>query len=435
MRPNLQITVATLLLAALPWSTPARSEIDMAATKAGAAIIEAGRKVAVVGDCIACHTAAGGKPFAGGLPMETPIGSIYSTNITPDPVTGIGGYTYEEFAAALRRGVAKDGHRLYPAMPYPSYARIDEADMRALYAYFMEGVDAVDQPNRASDIPWPLSIRWPLALWSNIFVTTSGFAPVESRDAQWNRGGYLVEGLGHCGSCHTPRGIAFQERALSSTEGPQFLAGGVIDGWFAKSLRSDSGTGLGDWSEDDIVQFLKTGRTHRTAAFGGMTEVVTHSTQFMQEDDLRAMALYLRSLPPAEVSIQAIKTGDDTFATLRKGDYTRPGSALYAEFCQDCHRADGMGFPRIYPALARNSAVLPDNPASVIRVALAGGRMPVTEANPSAFAMPGFSRLGDAELAGILTFIRNSWGNTASPVEEKEIARLRKAFPILPARP
>lgn len=430
MLQRLPTALAAASLAIFAWTAAARAEIDLAATKAGAALIEAGRKAAVAGDCVACHTAAGGKPYAGGLAMQTPFGTIYSTNITPDTTTGIGRYTYEEFAAALRKGVAKDGHHLYPAMPYPSYARVSEADMRALYAYFMEGVDAIDQPNRGTEIPWPLSMRWPLAVWNKMFVPA-----IQPASAEAERGAYLVEGLGHCGSCHTPRGIGFQEKAMTDSDGPAFLAGGEIDGWFAKSLRGEKGPGLGDWSADELVDFMRTGRTDRTAAFGGMTEVVTHSTQSMDSADLQAIARYLKSLTPSGQAIYTAKAGDSAFEELRRGDYQRRGAVLYAEFCQACHRSDGMGVPRIYPALAGNSAVLPANPASLIRVALAGGRMAVVEGGHIPFAMPGFSALSDQDVADILTFVRAAWGNNAPPVEAAQVGRARKAFPILPARP
>ncbi|MGE5517474.1 MAG: c-type cytochrome [Bacteroidota bacterium] len=421
-------TAVALLLAA-----PARAET---APMAEVGAVEAGRAVAVAADCIACHTAPGGKPFAGGLPMQTPIGTIYSTNITPSAKTGIGGYGYDDFAAALRDGIAKDGHRLYPAMPYPSYAKLSEADMRALYIYFMAGVDAVEQPNRDSDIPWPLSIRWPLGLWNAMFVTAGSFQPVAGRDAQWNRGAYLVEGAGHCGSCHTPRGIGFQEKSLGHADGDAFLAGGTIDGWFAKSLRSDKGWGLGDWSEQDIVQFLKTGRTSRTAAFGGMSEVISHSTQHMADEDLTAMAVYLKSLPAASAKPYAARSDDTTYADLRQGDHSKRGAVTYAEYCQGCHRADGNGAPAIFPALAGNSSVLPEDSASLIRVVLAGGRMPVTADGPyRAFAMPGFTRLSDGEVADVLTFIRSSWGNNAPAVNAKDVAAARKSVALSPARP
>jgi mono/diheme cytochrome c family protein len=416
-------TAFTLGLAA-----PALAETDPVA--------EAGRAVAIASDCIACHSVPGGKPFAGGLPMATPIGTIYSTNITPSAKTGIGTYTYDEFARALRDGVAKDGHRLYPAMPYPSYAKLTETDMKALYAYFMNGVEAVEQPNRDSDIPWPLSIRWPLALWNKVYVDSKPFEPVAGRGEDWNRGAYLVEGPGHCGSCHTPRGLGFQEKAQGATDGEHFLAGGTIDGWFAKSLRNDKGAGLGDWAEDDIVTFLKTGRTHRTAAFGGMTEVISHSTQHMPEADLLAMARYLKSLPAKPGRTYVAKADDAAFEALRNGDYKKTGAVVYAEFCQSCHRADGNGVPRIFPALAGNSAVLPDDPGSLVRVVLAGGRMPATEGGGFPFAMPGFTRLSDAEVADVLTFIRSSWGNNAPPVRPTDVADARKStIAVTPARP
>ncbi|MCR6631957.1 MAG: cytochrome c [Magnetospirillum sp.] len=398
MKRFLLTTAVALLLAA-----PARAEGDAA--------VDAGRAVAIASDCIACHTVPGGKPFAGGLPMQTPIGTIYSTNITPASRTGIGGYSYDDFARALRDGIAKDGHNLYPAMPYPSYAKLTEADMKALYAYFMNGVEGVEQPNRPSDIPWPLSMRWPLALWNKVFVSSAPFQPVTGRDAQWNRGAYLVEGPGHCGSCHTPRGIGYQEKALGFADGEAFLAGGRIDGWFAKSLRSDKGFGLGDWSEADIVTLLKTGRTDRTAAFGGMVEVIGHSTQHMPAEDLAAIARYLKSLPPRPGKAYAAKAADTTFADLRKGDYGKRGAVTYVEYCQGCHRADGMGAPKIFPALAGNSAVVPTDDSSLIRIVLAGGRMPVTENGiHHAFAMPGFARLSDGEITDVVTFIRRLVG-------------------------
>lgn len=420
---------------ALLMATSARAETSAVDASRNAAV-DTGRAVAIAGDCIACHTATDGKPFAGGLPMETPIGTIYSTNITPDSKTGIGAYSYDDFVRAVRDGVAKDGHQLYPAMPYPSYAKVSDTDMRAMYAYFMSGVEVVEQNNRASDIPWPLSIRWPLAVWNAVFVDTAVFQPVAGRDEAWNRGAYLVEGLGHCGSCHTPRGIGFQEKAMGFAEGSQFLAGGMIDGWFAKSLRNDKGIGLGDWSEADIVRFLKTGRTDRTAAFGGMTEVISHSTQHMSESDLNAMDIYLKSLSPQPGKGYQPKAGSTTFTDLRAGNYAQRGAVAYGEYCQNCHRADGMGAPAIFPALAGNSAVLPDNPASVIRIVLAGGRMPVTADGPfRAFAMPGFARMTDDEVADVATFIRTSWGNNAPAVSAQDVAKVRKASALIPARP
>ena len=258
------------------------------------ALIKQGEYLARAGDCVACHTAKGGKPFAGGLAMETPIGTIYSTNITPDK-NGIGSYSFEDFDKAVRHGVAQNGSTLYPAMPYPSYARVNEADMRALYAYFMKGVKPVEQANQEADIPWPLSMRWPLAIWRWLFApAVEDFKPDAGKDVVLNRGAYLVEGLGHCGACHTPRALTMQEKALNASDSPAFLSGSApLEGWIAKNLRGDHKDGLGSWSEDQLVQFLKTGRSDRSAVFGGMSDVIVHSMQYMSDEDLTAIARYL----------------------------------------------------------------------------------------------------------------------------------------------
>jgi mono/diheme cytochrome c family protein len=387
--------------------------------------IEQGHALALAGDCVACHSIPGGKAFAGGLGIDTPIGRIYSTNITPDLKNGIGAYSFEEFDRALRKGVAKDGHALYPAMPYPSYALVTEADAKALYAYFMKGVAAADTPNRPSDILWPMSIRWPLRLWGRFFAKTKPFQPDPSHDVAWNRGAYLVEGLGHCGSCHTPRGIGFQEKAMSPADGPDYLAGARIDGWFAKSLRGEQASGLGAWTEADILQFLKTGRTSRSAVFASMAEVVSHSTQFMAEDDLSAIAHFLKELPPADGTPPVVASDDSTYDALRRGDYHQPGAAAYVEFCAACHRLDGNGATKIYPALAGNSVVGSNDPTSLIRITLAGNRMPTTAAEPHGLTMPALNHLSDQEVADTLSFVRSGWGNHAPAVSAAQIGKIR----------
>ena len=265
------------------------------------ALVKQGEYLARAGDCVACHTVKGGKPFAGGLPMETPIGTIFSTNITPDP-SGIGAYSFDDFDKAVRHGVAKNGSTLYPAMPYPSYARVNQADMQALYAYFMKGVEPVAHANKASDIPWPMSMRWPLAMWRWAFApAVADFTPVAGQDPVVSRGAYLVEGLGHCGACHTPRALTMQEKAMSASDSSAFLSGSApLEGWIAKNLRGDHKDGLGSWDETQLVQFLKTGRSDRSAVFGGMSDVIEHSMQYMSEDDLTAIARYLKSLPAVD---------------------------------------------------------------------------------------------------------------------------------------
>lgn len=390
--------------------------------------VEQGRYLAQAGDCVACHTAPGGKEFVGGLGIDTPIGRIYSTNITPDAKYGIGSYSYDEFERAVRKGVAKDGHALYPAMPFPSYAMVSDADMKALYAFFMSGVEANATPNRASDIIWPLSIRWPLRIWARIYGNSREFKPDPSHDAAWNRGAYLVEGLGHCGSCHTPRGIGFQEKAMSPQDGVNYLAGAKIDNWFAKSLRGEQASGLGAWTEEELAQFLKSGRTSRSAVFASMAEVVDHSTQYLSQDDLAAIAHFLKSLPPADGTPPVAAKSADSFTNLRNGDYQQSGAAAYVEFCAACHRLDGNGAPRIYPALSGNSAVNSGDTTSLIRIVLAGGRMPATASEPHPLAMPGFPKLTDQEVADILSFVRSNWSNHAEAVKAGQVGKVRAAL-------
>ncbi|NBF09494.1 c-type cytochrome [Pseudomonas sp. Fl4BN1] len=391
------------------------------------ALVKQGEYLARAGDCVACHTAKDGKPFAGGLPMETPIGVIYSTNITPDQ-SGIGGYSFEDFDKAVRHGVAKSGSTLYPAMPFPSYARVSDADMQALYAYFMKGVAPVARDNQDSDIPWPLSMRWPLSIWRWMFapsVETPALAT--GSDPVISRGAYLVEGLGHCGACHTPRALTMQEKALSASDGSAFLSGSApLEGWIAKSLRGDHKDGLGSWSEEQLVQFLKTGRSDRSAVFGGMSDVVVHSMQYMTEADLTAIARYLKSLPANDPKDQPHQYDKQVAQALWKGDDSKPGAAVYIDNCAACHRTDGHGYTRVFPALAGNPVLQSADATSLIHIVLKGGTLPATHSAPSTFTMPAFAwRLSDQEVADVVNFIRSSWGNQASVVKPGDVAALR----------
>lgn len=337
------------------------------------ALVKQGEYLARAGDCVACHTAKDGKPFAGGLPMETPIGVIYSTNITPDK-SGIGGYSFEDFDQAVRHGVAKGGSTLYPAMPFPSYARVSDADMQALYAYFMKGVAPVARDNQDSDIPWPLSMRWPLSIWRWMFAPSVATpALVAGSDPVISRGAYLVEGLGHCGACHTPRALTMQEKALSASDGSDFLSGSApLEGWIAKSLRGDHKDGLGSWSEEQLVQFLKTGRSDRSAVFGGMSDVVVHSMQYMTEADLTAIARYLKSLPANDPKDQPHQYDQQVAQALWNGDDSKPGAAVYIDNCAACHRTDGHGYTRVFPALAGNPVLQSADATSLIHIVLKG---------------------------------------------------------------
>lgn len=394
-----------------------------------AQLIKRGEYLARAGDCIACHTAKGGKPFAGGLAMDTPIGKVYSSNITPDKHTGIGDYTLEDFDRALRHGIAKQGYSLYPAMPYPSYAKVKPSDIKALYAYFMGGVEPIAQANRAVDIPWPLSMRWPLAGWRKVFAP-----PVVGDDAPLGddplaRGRYLVEGLGHCSACHTPRKATMQESALSD-DGSTFLSGASIDGYLAKNLRGDVNTGLGRWSEQDITAFLKGGRNEHSAAFGGMAEVVQDSTQYMTDDDLSAIAKYLKSLSPVKPNAAALTYDDTAAKALRSGADHSNGALVFINNCAACHRTTGLGYKLTFPQLALSSTVNTEDPGSLIRIVLAGGEMPWTTSAPTHYAMPGFQhRLSDQDVADVLTFVRTSWGNKAPAVTTEMVAKARKTLP------
>lgn len=388
------------------------------------ALIKQGEYVSRTADCVACHTTLGGEAFAGGLPMLTPLGAIYSTNITPDKATGIGNYSFDDFKNAVKHGVRSDNSALYPAMPYPSYQIMPDDDMAAMYAYFMSDVKAVNQPNQKSELPPVLNWRWPLAYWQALYAPKRDFIP-ETEDTLLARGQYLVEGPGHCGSCHTGRGIGFQEVALTNADSDEYLSGAVIDGWRAKSLRGEH-RGLGTWNTAELSEFFKTGRTDTTAAFGAMADVVEHSTQYMTDNDLNAMSAYLKTLTPApnkEVTLPEKK--DITTQKLLDGDYDSRGAILYAEYCQVCHRADGKGVPRIFPALDANSAVYARNADSVLQITLGGGRMPETPHDRMAFSMPEFTNLSDADVAEVVNYVRNSWTNQAPEIDVNDVVKMR----------
>ena len=385
-----------------------------------------GEYLARAGDCVACHSVPGGKAFAGGLKMGSPLGAIYSTNITPDPETGIGNYRLEDFDRAVRRGIAKNGHRLYPAMPYPSYAELTDADVAALYDFFMKQVPPVRQNNLRNEIPALLSFRWPLAIWNLVFTRSGSYVAKSDHDADWNRGAYLVQGLGHCGACHTPRGFAWQEKALDDdTSG--YLSGALLDAWYAPNLGGDVRTGLGGWSKDDLAGFLKHGHNRGETAFGSMIDVVNNSTPYLSDGDINAIAVYLKSLP-ATAKQQAVAYDDSTTAALRSGHASQPGAAIYNGTCVNCHGFDGKGFGPYIPVLAGNPVVLDDDPSSLINLMLNGSNPLVVKGTPDPYRMPQFrQQYSDQEIADIVTFIRNGWGNQAPAVTPAEVAKLRKA--------
>lgn len=392
-----------------------------------AAAMDRGEYLARAGDCVACHSVPGGKAFAGGLKMGTPLGTIYATNITPDKETGIGDYSLADFDRALRRGVARDGHHLYPAMPYPSYAKLTDADVAALYQFFMKEVPPAHQANRPSEIPWPLNMRWPIALWNVVFMDRGVFQPRAGESETWNRGAYLVEGLGHCGACHTPRGLAWNEEALDSSRG-KFLAGAMLDFWSAPNLRGDVNAGLGRWSKADLVQYLKTGHNRDGAVFGSMIDVINNSSPYLSDADLDAVATYLKSLPATAPDEKPWAYDAATTKMLRSGHPEGRGAALYLGQCVSCHVDTGLGFAPFLPPLAGNPTLLDKDPSSLINIVLNGSNQIVIKGVPDAYRMPQFRiNLSDQEIADVVTFIRKGWGNGGSAVTAADVAAMRKA--------
>ncbi|MDR3496188.1 MAG: cytochrome c [Ancalomicrobiaceae bacterium] len=404
------------------------SPFDAAANVGPPTPLDRSEYVARLADCIACHSTSDGAPFAGGLKMGTPLGAIYSTNITPDRETGIGTYTLAQFDNAVRRGVAADGHRLYPAMPFPSYAKMSDADVKALYDYFMTHVQPVKQLNRTSEIRWPLDMRWPLAFWSGIYAGSDPFKPDAGKDELWNRGAYLVEGPGHCGSCHTPRGVAFDEVALDDGSS-HYLGGAGLDGWYAPSLRGEQSIGLGRWSEADIVAFLKHGRNAHGVVFGSMTDAYNNSTQFMSDADLAAIAHYLKALP-ADPSRADRPWAYDAEAARTAAIGTTPaaaGARIFTARCSFCHGQDGRGQGQWLSPLAGTSSALAADSASMVNVVLNGSDRVVSGGVPDAYRMPPFrAQLSDAEIADMLTFVRSAWGNASTPVTADQVKDLRE---------
>ena len=393
-------------------------------------LIDKGRYLAAAADCAACHTHDRSAPYAGGNPFVLPIGTLYAPNITPDKMHGIGNYTEADFTNALRRGIGRDGKPLYPAMPFPSYARINDSDIHALWTYFHYGVAPSTKATPHNTIAWPLSIRWPMTLWRLSFAPTPKAALANAErfsSPDIARGAYLVEGMGHCGACHTPRALTLQEEALSSDQGASFLSGGAaVDGWTPVNLRADNRTGLGRWSEDDIVTFLATGRNLHGSAFGGMSDAIAHGTQHLTDSDLHAIARYLKISLPAHKNESPWQYNPAIADALHHGKLPSPGAKVYVDRCAACHRTDGHGYAPAFPPLAGNPTLMDKNPVSLILIVLRGASVPATAKAPSSLTMPGFDPiLSDQEIADVVTFIRQSWGNNAAAVAVDQVRSFR----------
>jgi mono/diheme cytochrome c family protein len=374
--------------------------------------IEKGRYLATVADCFACHTVPDvGKPYAGARAIETPFGVITSSNITPDADTGIGAWSDEQFVDAVRRGVRPDGSRLYPAMPFPSYTRMSREDVLAIRAY-LTTIEPVHQPVKSNTLPFPFNIREAMRAWDALYFTEGEFQADKRQSETWNRGAYLVQGAGHCGACHTPKSF------LGGDKTSEGLRGSPLQGWFAPDITGDTGEGLGRWSEGDIVSYLKTGHNRITAATGPMAEEVADSTSRYNDDDLKAMATYLKSLP--QRADQAATPQPESSPVMRAGQ------AIYRDQCSACHGLDGNGLAMLFPSLAKSSLVHASDPTSAIRLVLRGGRSVATPAEPTAPGMPSFAwQLNDEQVAAVLTYVRNAWLTTGTPVAASTVSANR----------
>ena len=374
--------------------------------------IEKGHYLAIVGDCAACHTLPGsGRDLAGGRGIETPFGTLVAPNITPDPVTGIGAWTDDEFVDALTKGTGRDGQHLFPAMPYTYYTKLTRDDALAIRAY-LNTVPAVQNAVKADQLPFPFNIRATMTVWNAMFFTPGQFKPNAGKSDDWNRGAYLAEGPAHCGLCHTPKNF------LGGDKTSDALQGYALQGWFAPDITDGHRHGLGSWSIDDVVAYLKGGHNATGFATGPMSETLNLSTSHMSDADLKAIATYLKDQPGRN---EAAPTPDQAV--------TKAGSKIYADECSGCHGSGGKGEAGLVPALSGSSAVQQSDPTSLLRVVLRGARNVGTQSAPTASAMPAFGWvLNDGDVAAVLTYIRSAWGNAAPAVSADEAGKARRTF-------
>lgn len=374
--------------------------------------VERGRYAVATANCQGCHTVPGETPFAGGRGLGTPFGTIYTPNITFEPDTGLGLWTKDDFWRAMHEGVARDGSNLYPAFPYPHFTKMPRDEVDAIYDY-LSTLEPVRKEKPENELPFPLNVRMALSAWNWMFFEEGAFQPDPDKSAEWNRGAYLVEGPGHCAGCHTEKNLAGADKES------RHLKGGNLENWSAPDIRGGRHGGLSEWSEDDIVEFLKTGRNARTAAFSVMAEVIELSTQLMTEDDLRAIAVYLKDLESDEPGTYA-KPDDATMTA---------GAAIYFDNCSACHVSDGSGVPRIFAPITGSGKVNNPDATTVIRVILEGARAVPTHARPSPLSMPAFDwKLTDEQVAAVASYVRASWGNAAPAVSAGDVADLREAL-------
>lgn len=424
MKAWLKLAWAVCALAVLGavavWRLNVRDEADVTTLAAHATddgLVARGAYLARAGNCLTCHTARGGQPYAGGLGVATPFGTVFTSNLTPDESTGIGSWSPAHFWRALHNGRSKSGRLLYPAFPYTSYTQVTRADSDAIFAY-LRSLPAVSQPNRPHELRFPYQSQAALAVWRALYFSPGVFQPDAGRNAEWNRGAYLVQGLGHCSACHSPRD------ALGGIGTGLDLAGGLIpmQNWYAPSLASAHEAGVAGWDSEQIVSLLKDGVSPAASVSGPMAEVVLRSTQYLSPEDLGAMAQYLKELPHADGQGEA-----PPVAALPLGTSNPLRAAkLYEQHCAQCHGDKGQGIAKAYPALAGNRAVTLPSTENLVQMVLGGGFPPATAGNPRPFGMPPFVLvLDDSEVAMVITHIRTSWGNQAGGITPMQVQRVR----------
>jgi mono/diheme cytochrome c family protein len=427
MRTSARIVLVAVILAAV--AAAALYLLRPGALPQGAAagetnpttqVINRGEYLARAGDCVACHTIPNGKPFAGGRAMPTPFGDLYVPNITPDDETGIGRWTADDFFRMMRKGVSRDGTLMYPAMPFASYTKVTREDSDAIYAYLMS-VPPVKQTNRPHELRFPFNKRELLIGWRTLYFNEGEYVPDPKQSAQWNRGAYLVQGLGHCSMCHTAVNV------LGGSSESQAFEGGMIpnQNWYAPSLTSNREAGLGDWDIKDIVDLLQTGTSRRATVYGPMAEVTYNSLQYMTDEDMQAMAVYLKALPQRDS-----EPPPTSQARLVAPAVMELGRKVYAKQCAMCHGDEGKGHPPAFPPLAGNQSITMASPVNSIRMVLNGGYPPGTKKNPRPHGMPPFSHiLNDDEVSAVVTYIRVAWENSGTPVTPAQANELRKLLP------
>ncbi|MCK1396330.1 cytochrome c [Bradyrhizobium sp. 1] len=406
-----RLSITLLALAALTTAAQAQDKTSD--------VIARGEYLARAGDCTACHTAAEGRLFAGGRPMPTPFGTIYTSNITPDPETGIGKWSADDFYRTMHNGRFPDGGLIYPAMPFASYTKVTRVDSDAIFAY-LRSIAPVNQKNKPHELRFPYDNRQLILGWRTLFFSEGEFKPDPTKSAEWNRGAYLVEGLGHCGMCHSPI------NALGGTSQSDAFKGGLIpmQNWYAPSLTSNREAGLGDWSIKDISDLLQTGVSARGVVYGPMAEVVHNSLQYLSDADTRAMAVYLKGIAEASSPPPASSALPNTESSL----LISLGKTVYDKNCASCHGTQGEGKPPHWPPLANNQSIEMQSAVNPIRMVLNGGYPPGTKGNPMPYGMPPFAGLlSDNEVAAVVSYIRTAWGNRGTPVSAREANELRSA--------